>query len=50
MNADIEAKAILEAHMAICEDSYNDCIEYRGACVKAVKAIAATLTIATKVS
>jgi len=50
MSADLEARAILEAHKAICEDSVNDCLEYYGNCIKAVKAIATRLTITAKES
>jgi hypothetical protein len=47
-SADIEAKAILEAHKAICEDSVNECLEYYGKCIRAVEAIATHLTITKK--
>lgn len=50
MGADIEAKAILEAHKAICETNVNECLEYYGNCIKAVEAIATHLTITTKES
>lgn len=35
--------AMLEIHGAICEDSPEDCLEYRGACVKAFEAARAAL-------
>jgi len=46
--ADIQTMAIEQAHMAICEDSYEDCLEWRGRCVKAVNRITEKLTITTK--
>ena len=34
------SEAAVEAvHAAICEDNLDDCIDWRGPCVKAVKAL-----------
>lgn len=34
------AEAVQAAHGAICEQNFNDCLEWRGKCVKAVEAAA----------
>ena len=36
----IPDEAIEAAHRAICEDSYGECAEWHGKCVKAVEAAA----------
>jgi len=33
-------KAIEAVHRAICEDSYEECLEWSGRCVKAIEAAA----------
>lgn len=36
----IPAEAVEAAHRAICKDTYEECQEWRGKCVKAVEAAA----------
>lgn len=36
----IPEKAVQAAHSAICEQNFEDCLEWRGKCVKAVEAAA----------
>ena len=36
----IPDEAVVAAHAAICEENLDDCLEWRGKCVKAVEAAA----------
>lgn len=36
----ISEEAVQAAHAAICEQNFDDCLEWRGRCVKAVEAAA----------
>jgi CO dehydrogenase/acetyl-CoA synthase delta subunit len=40
---EIQERLILEAHRAICEDSYEECVEWRGRCVKSFEAMLSAL-------
>lgn len=43
MNHVIPAAAVEAAHKAICEDDFDECLEWRGRCFKAVQAATAAL-------